>query len=280
MKALMIGAHQDDNEFRCGGLAAILKKKGWEVCFLSLTSGGGGHHILSTEETIRQRAKESAAVAELLGIQYEVWDNDDGALLVTLENRRRLIRFIRTFAPDLIITHRPNDYHPDHRAAGQLVQDASYMLIVPHECPDVPALRRMPVIAYNEDAFRNPPFTPDLVVDVSSEIETKLKIADLNVSQVYEWLPYTKEETVPESREERLEWLKGMDITEDTTDEEILAAKRGYSVRFAKPAARFRDRLIELYGPERGVKIRYAEAYGVCEYGRPLTAELRNEILG
>jgi len=275
MKILMIGAHQDDNEFRCGGVASKYVKMGHEVRFLSLCNGCGGHHLMTPEETVKRRAEESAAVGELLGIQYDVWDIDDCTLTADLATRRRLTRYIRRFQPDLIITHRPNDYHTDHRAAGQLVQDASYVLIVPHECPEVPAMRKMPVIMYNEDSFKNPEFRADIVIDVDEEAETKLQIADLNVSQVYEWLPYTRGEEVPEDEEERLAWLAGMEITCHTTDEVVMAAERGYAVRFAKTAARFRQQLIEKYGREHGKRIRYAEAFEVCEYGAPMTEEMR-----
>lgn len=278
MNILMIGAHQDDNEFRCGGLAHKYVKMGYNVTFLSMCNGCGGHHILTPEETVATRAKESAKVAELLGITYDVWDNDDCSLVADLETRRRLIRYIRKINPDLIISHRPNDYHADHRAVGQLVQDASYMLIVPHECPDAPAMRKMPVIMYNEDHFKNPDFSGDIVLDMDDENDTKLQIAKINVSQVFEWLPYTYGEEVPEGEEARWEYLKGMNITEDTTDEEVMAAKRGYAVRNAKTAARFRKELIERYGEERGKKIRYAEAFEVCEYGEKLTDELKEKF--
>ncbi|MBR5505102.1 MAG: PIG-L family deacetylase [Clostridia bacterium] len=279
MRVLMIGAHQDDNEFESGGLASKLIKNGHTVQFLSMCNGCGGHHKLGPKEISEHRAKESAKVAELLGIRYDIWDNDDCNLVADLETRKRTIRYIREFNPDLIITHRTNDYMPDHRATGQLVVDASYLLTVPNECADVPAMRFMPVIMCSEDKFTNPVFRPDLVVDIDSEAEVKLQIANINVSQVYEWLPYTHGETVPDGDVERFEWLKGMKITKDTTDEEILAAPRGYDVRNAKPAARHRERLIELYGEERGKKIRYAEAYEVCEYGSPMTEEMKNELL-
>lgn len=278
MKILMIGAHQDDNEFRCGGLAHKYVKMGYEVKFLSMCNGCGGHHILGPKETTAQRATESAKVAEFLGITYDVWDIDDCNLVADLETRKKLIRYIREFCPDVIIAHRPNDYHADHRASGQLVQDASYLLTVPHECPEVPAMRDMPVILYNEDKFKYPPFTCDIIIDMDDEIDTKLKIADFNVSQVYEWLPYTEHEEVPEGAEERFEWLKGMEITENTTDEEIMKAPRGYAVRYAKTAARFRKELIEKYGVEKGSKVRYAEAFEVCEYGNPLTDELKEKL--
>lgn len=278
MRILMIGAHQDDNEFRCGGLAHKLIKMGYEVRFLSMCNGCGGHHIMTPEETVKRRAGESAAVAKLLGLQYDVWDNDDCSLVADLETRRKLIRYIREFAPDLVISHRQNDYHADHRAVGLLVQDASYMLTVPHECPDVPAMRKMPVIMYYEDKFTNPDFRPDVVISVDDEIDTKLQIAHLNTSQVYEWLAYEEGEVPPEDEAARFEWLKGMNITEDTTDEEVLAAPRGYSVRFAKTAARFRKELIEQYGKECGEKIRYAEAYEVCEYGEPMTGAVKEML--
>ncbi|MBR3933800.1 MAG: PIG-L family deacetylase [Clostridia bacterium] len=281
MKILMIGAHQDDNEFRCGGLASKYVKMGYEVKFLSMCNGSGGHHVMTPQETTACRAKESAAVAKLLGITYDVWDIDDCNIVADLPTRKRLIRYIREFNPDLIITHRTNDYHADHRTVAQLVQDASYLLTVPHECPEAPAMRYMPVIMYNEDRFKYPPFTADIVLDMDDEIDIKLKIADLNVCQVYEWLPYTHGnlDEVPESPEERFEWLKGMNITADTTDEEIMAASsQGYAVRYAKTAARFRKELIEKYGEEKGSKIRYAEAFEVGEYGSPLTEELKQKL--
>ena len=280
MKILMIGAHQDDNEFRCGGITAILKAKGHDVRFLSMCNGSGGHHIMTTEETVTRRAGESAQVAKLLGIQYDVWDINDCSLVPSLENRRKLIRYIREYSPDVIITHRENDYHADHRAVGVLVQDASYMLIVPHECPDTPAMTDTPVILYYEDNFQNPPFEMVGIIENDDVIDIKLKIADINVSQVYEWLPFTLHQEVPESKEERFEWLKGLNITDDTTDEEIMAATRGYAVRFAKTAARFRKELIQKYGEEKGKKIRYAEAFGLSPYGGKLTDEIAKELFG
>lgn len=280
MKVLVIGAHQDDNEFRCGGITSKFVKLGHEVRFLCLANGSGGHHIMTPEETSACRAKESAAVAKLLGITYDVWDIEDCNLVADLPTRKRLIRYIRSYNPDLIITHRTNDYHADHRAAGQLVQDAAYLLTVPHECPDVPAMRHMPVVMFNEDRFKHPPFNPDIVIDIDDVIDIKLKAADLNACQVYEWLPYThgEEDQVPKDPAERFEWLKGMHITADTTDEEVMAATRGYAVRFAKTAARFREKLIERYGVERGSKVRYAESFELSEYGTQLTEEMKKTM--
>lgn len=277
MRILCIGAHQDDNEFRVGGMAYKWAKAGHEVRFLSMLNGSGGHHIMTPEETSARRYKESQKVAKLLDITYDVWDIEDCTLTADLDMRWKTIKYIREFNPDLIIAHRTNDYHADHRASGQLVQDATYLLTVPHTCPDVPAMRYMPVVMYNEDSFKYPPFEADYVFKMDDVIDIKLEIAHINESQVYEWLPYTYGQTVPETEAERREWLKGINITEDTTDEEILAQTRGYSVRFAKTAIRFRDKLIERYG-EEGKKIRYAEAFQLSEYGKKPTQEMINEL--
>ncbi len=277
MKILCIGAHQDDNEFRVGGMAYKWAKAGHEVRFLSMLNGSGGHHIMTPEETSARRYKESQKVAELLNITYDVWDIDDCTLVADLETRWKTVNYIREFNPDLIIAHRTNDYHADHRASGTLVQDATYLLTVPHTCPETPAMRFMPVVMYNEDAFKYPPFEADYVFKMDDVIDIKLEIAHINESQVYEWLPYTHGETVPEGEEARREWLKGINITEDTTDEEILAQTRGYAVRFAKTAIRFRNKLIERYG-EEGKKIRYAEAFQLSEYGRKPTEEMINTL--
>jgi hypothetical protein len=115
---------------------------------------------------------------------------------------------------------------------------------------------------------------------MDEEIDTKLHIAHLNESQVYEWLPYTHDDTVPESEEERIAFLKGMEITSDTTDAEVMAASRGYAVRFAKTAARFRRELIEKYGEEKGAKVRYAEAFELSEYGRQPDKALADALFG
>lgn len=278
MRILVIGAHQDDCEFRTGGVTAKWVKQGHTVQYLSVANGCGGHHILTPEQTSATRAKESARVAEILGIGFDVWDIDDCNVVADLPTRKRMIRYIRQFNPDLVITHRTNDYHADHRAVAQLVQDATYLLVVPHECPDAPAMRFMPVVLYNEDFFKNPPFKPDIVMDITAEIDTKMKAISQNVSQVYEWLPYTRDEKVPEDAAERWAWLKGMEITADTTDEEVMAANHGYLVKYAKVAARFRKELIEKYGVEAGSKVRFAEAFEISEYGRKLSDEMKEQL--
>lgn len=281
-RIMIIGAHPDDNELTAGGLCALHLENGGEVMMLSLTDGCRGHHIMSCEETRARRFEETQAVAKKFNFAYKVWDVPDGELEATLENRKRLICDIRNFAPDLIITHRPCDYHPDHRNASILVQDASYLLIVPSMCPEAPALRRTPVIAYSSDRFKNPPFEPSFVTPIDSVLEKKFQMVHCHVSQLYEWLPYSKGflHEVPEGEAERYEWLKTPRYDPETVRRAMNgdARARNGECRFAVPAMRFRDKLVEQYGEEKGNAVRYAEAFMLSEYSGNRTPETLKEL--
>lgn len=282
MNILMIAAHPDDNEFRCSGLAMKYLQDGHRVRFLSMLNGCGGHHILGPDEIKERRRLEVEEVKKLTGLEYDIWDIPDCTLVADLPTREKLIRYIRAFNPDLVICHRINDYHADHRNSGLLVQDAAYLLIVPNYLPDAPAMKKSPVILFNEDAFKNPPFCADIVIDIDDVVEKKFRLADKHVSQVYEWLPYTYGtiDQVPSDPAARFEWLKGGPIDKDTTDETVLhGGLTGYSRRFALPAALHREKLIKRYGQEKGSKIRFAEAYQISEYGSPLTPELEKQLI-
>lgn len=274
MNVLMIGAHPDDCDLRCSGLASYYVRDGHRVKFLSMCDGSGGHQILNRSETAARRWGETQEAAKVIGIEYDVWNIPDCELVSDLETRARLTRYIREFRPDVIFCHRTNDYHADHRASGLLVQEASYLLIVPNYCPDSPALKEMPVIMFFYDAFKNPLFVPDIVIGIDDVVENKFRMIDKHVSQVYEWLPYTNGtlDQVPVDPEARYEWLHGDRVTADTPDGEVLGMT-GYSRRFALAAALYRDKLVERYGEERGRCIRFAEAYAVSEYGAQLTPE-------
>lgn len=186
IRAMMIGAHPDDCDFRCGGLALRYAQAGHSVKFLAMVDGSGGHQTMAPADIARRRRAETQAVARLAGIDYEVWDLTDCELTADLETRKRLTRSIRAFRPDVIFCSRPNDYHADHRNASLLVQDASYLLIVPHFCPESPALREMPVIMHFYDRFQNPPFSPDIMVDITDVMWNKFRAVGRHVSQMYE----------------------------------------------------------------------------------------------
>lgn len=259
IRALMIGAHPDDCEFTSGGLATKLLAQGHTVKFVSATNGEAGHHEMGGGPLAQRRLKESQAVAALSGVEYEVLDYPDGRLEADLSTRERVIRLIREFRPDLLFTHRPNDYHPDHRRTGILVQDASYLIRVPNIAPLVPHLSETPVILYLRDHFQKPyPLTPDVVVATDDVIEAKGKMLHCHTSQVYEWLPYDSGSLseVPIDDAGRLAWVTAW------------AARRD-----AYFAGRFRPALIARYGDERGKAIRGAEVFEISEYGRSLPPE-------
>ncbi|MBI1373673.1 MAG: PIG-L family deacetylase [Phycisphaera sp.] len=211
-RLLVLGAHPDDADYHAGGLVSIYRQRGRAVRMVSVTDGSSGHHKKSGDELATIRKAEAKAAGDVVGAEYHVWDYPDGRLEPSLELRERIIAEIRTFKPDLVLTHRPNDYHPDHRAVGQAVQDASYMVTVPPIVPNVPALRRDPVVAYMPDLFTKPcPLQPDVLIDVTPHLGDIIKMLACHVSQVFEWLPYNEGvlDEVPHDHDGRLAWLLG-----------------------------------------------------------------------
>jgi LmbE family N-acetylglucosaminyl deacetylase len=259
LKILIIGAHPDDADICAGGTATLYARLGHQVKLVSLTNGDAGHHDLGGAPLAWLRRLEAAAAGNVLGVEYITLDNHDGTLLPTIENRNQVISLIRQFHPDLVMTHRPNDYHPDHRYTSQLVQDAAYMVTVPNIVSSVPHLAKMPVIVYLWDHFQKPaPFSPDVVVAIDDVVETKLDALHCHTSQMYEFLPYNGGylEQVPPDASQRRVWLG----------------------EFRKPtmrliANRYRSQLMRTYGETMGRQVLYAEAFEACEYGAPLTAE-------
>jgi LmbE family N-acetylglucosaminyl deacetylase len=263
LKMLVLGAHPDDAEFHAGGLITIYRKLGHAVKIVSVTNGAAGHHTLTTEELAAVRKLEAQAVADLTGVEFEVWDFPDGELQPSLKVRHRIIREIRTFQPDLVLTHRTNDYHPDHRAVGQAVQDASYMVTVPLSVTDVPALRSDPVVAYMADLFTKPcPLEPDVVIDVSAQFDEIVGMLDCHQSQVYQWLPYNKGvlDEVPAEPAARRKWLATW-----------------FEERPRSVADRFRSALVAAFG-DAGNSIEMAEAYEISEYAAGLGREQRKRL--
>jgi LmbE family N-acetylglucosaminyl deacetylase len=264
LRILVIGAHPDDADIKAGGTASKWCRLGHHVHLVSVTDGSAGHHRLSGPALAERRRAEAKAAGAVIGATYTVLEFPDAGLLPTLEPRLRLIRLIRTVRPDLLLTHRPTDYHPDHRYTSTLVQDAAYLVTVPPVCPEVPHLERDPVIAYLSDDFRKPnAFTADVVVDIGDELERQLDMLHCHASQFYEWLPYNAgyPEHVPVADADRRRWLG-----------------EGMRHRIRPLADRFRSQLVQTYGPERGAKVEYVESFEVSEYGAPLTAAARARL--
>src|ERR1700738_1410912 len=151
IRVIAFGAHPDDCDIRAAGTAALFARMGHAVKFVSVTNGDAGHQSMGGVPLAQRRLAEAMESARRLGIEYEVLDNHDGELLPTLEVRQQVIRRIRQWQADIVRAPRPNDYHPDHRYTGVLVQDAAYMVVVPNVAPDTPPLRRNPVFLYYED---------------------------------------------------------------------------------------------------------------------------------
>ena len=259
IRVLVIGAHPDDCDIKAGGIAALYTQKGHVVKFVSVTNGDAGHHEMGGGPLAQRRNAEAQAAAEIIGIEYELLDIHDGELMPTLENRFQIIRTIRDFRPDLIMTHRPNDYHPDHRYTSMLVQDAAYMVTVPNICALTPHLERNPVIVYLSDGFKKPnPFEPDLAIGIDAVVEKKIDMLHCHVSQFYEWLPYNSGtlNSVPDTTEGRRDWL----------------AER-LRKRFSTIAENNRSLLTNLYGVKEGLDMQYVETFESCEYGSSLTPE-------
>ena len=265
LRIICFGAHPDDAEYKSGGTGALWAEQGHKVKLVSVTNGDIGHWRMAGGPLAKRRTAESALVAQRLGVESEVLDIHDGELMPTLENRRKITRLIRDWKADIVIAHRPWDYHPDHRYVGVLVQDAAFMVTVPHFLPSVPALKKNPVFLYSSDRFQKPyPFEADIAIDVGPVFEKKVNALTALVSQTYEGGALGSAETMaeapPESQPElRTAWLKERWVRRQQAE-----------------AKQSRGALIRWYGEKKANEIEYAEAFEICEYGRqPNDAEIR-----
>lgn len=263
LRIICFGAHPDDCEIKAGGVAALWAAQGHHVKFVSVTNGDIGHFRDAGGPLARRRAAEVRHAAEVLGIATEVLDIHDGELLPSLENRRTITRLIREWHADLVMSPRPNDYHPDHRYTGVLVQDAAFMVQVPHFCPDVPALKQNPVFMFYPDRFQKPnPFQPDVVVGIDGAIEKKLDALDTLESQFYEGGALGSGDLVPPEPEKQADRRRQV--------------RKAFADRNRALAEQYRDKLADWYGKDQAAKIANAEAFEICEYGRqPTKEELR-----
>jgi len=263
VRIIMIGAHPDDCDEDGGGTAALFAQMGYAVKFVSVTNGDAGHQTLKGTALAKRRYAETQEAAKRLGVVYDVLDNHDGLLMPTIEVRLAIIRKIREWNADVVIAPRPNDYHPDHRYTGVLVQDAAYMVSVPNIAPDVPALKKNPVFLYYQDRFQRPnPFRPDVAVDITLVYDKKVSALDAHESQMYEWLPWIGHylEQVPKDKNDRVKWL---------------AKQRAGTIN-----PEVRSSLEKWYGKEKAAQVKYAEAFEICEYGaQPNDEEIKRLFL-
>jgi LmbE family N-acetylglucosaminyl deacetylase len=259
LRIIAFGAHPDDAELKASGVAALWAAQGAKVKFVAMTNGDVGHFAEAGGPLAKRRKAEVAECARILGIENEVFDIHDGELESTLEYRKRMARAIRDWQADIVMGHRPYDYHPDHRYTGVLMDDTAVVVAAPFFVPDTPPTKRNPVYMYYSDNFQDPkPFTPTLVVGIDDVAEKKWKCISAMPSQFGDkdsWQARTLP-NVPQSDGERQAFL--VDIVKN----------RGSAL-----ANQYRDRLIALYGKERGEKIKYAEAFQLGQYGRQASLE-------
>lgn len=252
LQIIVIGAHPDDADIDAGGTAALWASMGHNVKFLSLTNGDAGHQSMGGGALAKRRRAEAAESARRLGVkEYEVLENHDGELMPTLEVRKQVIRRIRQWNADVVILPRPNDYHPDHRNTGLVVQDAAYMVIVPNVVSDTPPLEKNPVFIYSADRFQKPtPFEPDIAVNIDPVFMLKVDGMDAHVSQFYEWLPWTSGslDMVPGDKVERRQWLRDF--------------------RYSPLKDETRQLLEKWYDPTVAASVKHVETFEICEYGR------------
>jgi LmbE family N-acetylglucosaminyl deacetylase len=250
LRVIMIGAHPDDCDQDGGGTAILFASMGYAVKFVSVTNGDAGHQTTGGGALAKRRIAEAKEAGKRFGVEYDVLDNHDGELIPSLDVRLQVIRKIREWNADLVIAPRPNDYHPDHRYTGILVQDAAYMVAVPNVAPDMPPLKKNPVFLYFQDFFQRPnPFRPDVAVDITAVFNQKIHALDAHESQVYEWLPWIGgyADKVPADKKDREKWL-----AED---------------RAVRMTPEVKASLEKWYGKERASKVINAEAFEICEYG-------------
>jgi LmbE family N-acetylglucosaminyl deacetylase len=259
LRIIAFGAHPDDAELKAGGVAAQLAARGHKVKFVAMTNGDVGHFATAGGPLARRRKAEVQECARILGIETEVLDIHDGELMPSLENRKTVARLIRDWQADIVMGHRPYDYHPDHRYTGVLLDDSAVVVVAPFFVPDTTATKVNPVYLYYSDAFQDPkPFTPTIVVGIDDVADKKWQCISAMPSQFGDkdsWQGRTLP-NVPDGDRERQAYLLE------------LVKKRNAAI-----GEQYRERLIALYGDESGRKVRYAEAFQLSQYGRQVPAE-------
>ena len=263
LRIICFGAHPDDCELKAGGVAAMGAARGHQVKFVSVTNGDIGHWKMDRESLAKRRKEEVEACAKVLGIATEVLPIHDGELEPTLANRKTITRLIREWKADIVMSPRPNDYHPDHRYTGVLVQDSAFMVTVPKFIPETPNLKKNPVFLYFSDGFQKPtPFKPDICVAIDRVIEKKAVALEKLESQFYEGGALGGPELLPSESKDQVK--------------RRAQVRESHMNRDRRTATKFRDKTAEFYGADAAKKIEFVEAFEVCEYGsQPSKEELR-----
>ena len=262
-RVIVICAHPDDAELTTGGTGILLSRSGYKVKLVSLTNGNKGHHKGTKNEIAIRRYNETQEVKKRMNCEYEILNNEDGELEANLKNRMEVIRLIREWKADIVITHPSYDYHPDHRNTSLLVQDAAFLVNVPKILPEVPALTESPLFLYTRGRYadRQKP-NPDIVVDITPVVREKAYIIDAHASQIYEWLPWINRSNkiIPDTQEEKIEYI---------LKEYVLT--RGEIKEKDRP-------VVEKWYGNKAKEVKTIEAFEICEFGRAVNDQDIREL--
>ncbi|UCD29765.1 MAG: PIG-L family deacetylase [Planctomycetota bacterium] len=183
MNIMFFGAHPDDIEILCGGTAAKYVKSGHKVTYCIMTDGQICSQKISNEELATIRKQEAEAAAAIVGAEVMFLDYKDEMLFDNEQTRLRVLEAILEIRPDVIITHSEKDYALDHRVTGDLVIAVVPMAVLNNCYSKLPCLQKHPVI-YMMDTVAGVDFLPTEYVDISEEMEIKIKAALCHKSQV------------------------------------------------------------------------------------------------
>jgi len=262
-RVIVICAHPDDAELTTGGTCILFSRLGYKIKYVSLTNGNKGHHEGTKNEIAIRRYNETQEVKKRMNCEYEILNNEDGELEANLKSRMEVIRLIREWKADIVITHPSYDYHPDHRNTALLVQDAAFLANVPKILPEVPAITESPLFLYTRGRYvnRQKPH-PDIVVDITPVEREKAYIIDAHASQIYEWLPWINRSNkiIPDKQEEKIEYI---------LKEYVL--KRGEIKEKDRP-------VVEKWYGSRAKEVKTIEAFEICEFGRAVNDQDIREL--
>lgn len=187
MIILAIGAHPDDLEISCAGTLAKMKQAGHEVVLCHASNGDKGHFHIPPDKLANMRRTEAQNSGSIIDSQVISIGLKDGEILASdMETRIKFIDVIRSVQPDMVITHAPNDYMPDHVAVSQLVFDATFLATVPGYNDRYPVAKKIPALYYM-DNLSGMDFQPTIYVDISETFSTKVEMLKQHESQLI-WL--------------------------------------------------------------------------------------------
>jgi LmbE family N-acetylglucosaminyl deacetylase len=194
-KVMGIFAHPDDPEFFCGGTFARWAAEGAEIVFVLATSGdkGSGDPDMTSERLVEIREAEERNAAAALGVKEVVFlRHKDGELTPSLALRKDIVRQIRLHKPNVVVTCDPTVFwfgdralnHPDHRAIGEAVCDAVYPTA--RDRLNFPEMERDEKLEPHKvkQLFICGTYTPNVKIDVTAYVETKIKSLREHKSQI------------------------------------------------------------------------------------------------